>query len=216
MKKHNVCIFDLDGTLFDSMGIWTLIDIDFLAKRGISVPKDYTDVVSTLCLTEAAKYTIERFGLDEKIEDLVIEWKEMARHAYGHTVQMKPYAKEYLHELKRRGVKLGVATSLPRALSEAALINHNILSLFDAVCTTDDVSCGKTKPDLFLFAANKLGVLPEECIMYDDMPHAIKTAKSVGMTVYAVYDEFVKDSMEEIIKIADKVIYSFKEAPLPC
>ena len=105
-------IFDLDGTLFDSMGVWHQIDIDFLQKRGINPPADYAQACSSMSFHEVAAYTIKRFDLPDSIESLKQEWNDMAAYAYGHTVQMKPYAKEYLIMLRECGVKLAVATSL--------------------------------------------------------------------------------------------------------
>ena len=109
-------IFDLDGTLLDSMHIWEQIDIDFLIGRGLSVPPDYLESVSALSFPEAAAYTIERFNLPDSPENLLTEWNNMAIYAYGHTIPMKPYAKDYLDTLKKSKIKLGIATSLPEKL----------------------------------------------------------------------------------------------------
>lgn len=204
-------IFDLDGTLLDSMGIWEQIDVDFLAERGLDVPPDYIDAISSLTFPEAARYTIKRFNLSGSVEDLLSEWNSMAIHAYGNTVLMKPYAKEYLYSIKQKGAKLGIATSLPAELYEPALHNHGIIELFDCICSTDEVPNGKTSPDVFLLAAKKLGISPEECIVFEDIPEAIKSAKLAGMTVYGVYDEASKEHWRLIKEIADGIIYDFAE-----
>ena len=204
-------IFDLDGTLLDSMSVWEQIDVDFLTKRGLEIPPDYINAISSLTFKDAARYTIRRFALTESVEDLLSEWNSMAIHAYGNTVQMKPYAKEYLYSLKRKGAKLGIATSLPAVLYEPALRNHGIIELFDCICSTDEVTKSKTSPDVFLLAARKLGVDPEECIVFEDIPDAIKSAKLAGMTVYGVYDEASKEHWQFIQQIADGVIYDFSE-----
>lgn len=205
-------IFDLDGTLLDSMHVWEQIDVDFLSGRGIDVPPDYIDVICSKSFPEAAAYTIERFGLPDGVDDLLREWNRMAEHAYGHTVRLKPYAKEFLVTLKERGAKLGIATSLPEALYEPALKNNGIRGLFDVICSTDEVSHGKTRPDVFLFAARKLGVDPVDCVVFEDIPQAIESAKKAGMTVYGVYDESSSEHWEWIKKIADGVVYDFEEA----
>ena len=154
-------IFDLDGTLLDSMNIWEQIDIAFLSKRGIDVPPDYINEICSRSFPEAAKYTIERFNLPDSVDDLLYEWDDMAVHAYGSTVQLKPNALKYLVSLKNCGAKLAIATSLPAVLYKPVLKNHGIMDLFDVVCSTDEVNYGKTKPDVFLLTAKKLGVLPD-------------------------------------------------------
>lgn len=208
-------IFDMDGTLLDSLYVWKQIDIDFLKKRGFELPPDFAAKVSSMSYPEAAEYTICRFGLTCSVEELLREWHSMAVYAYGNTVQLKPHAREYLEKLKACGAKLAIATSLPAALYEPALRNHGIEDLFDAFCSTDEVSFGKTRPDVFLLAAEKLGVSPEDCIVFEDVVQAIQSAKSVGMTVYGVYDEASKDAWPDIKQIADGTLLDFGNAALP-
>ena len=208
-------IFDLDGTLLDSMNVWLDIDIEFLKKRGIAVPPDYQEAVSSMSFPEAAVYTIKRFSLPDTVESLMQEWNNMAAYAYGNTVQMKPFAKEYLLTLRDREVKLAVATSSTPELYEPALRNHGVYELFDVICNSQEAGCGKTQPDIFLLTAKKLGVPPENCIVFEDILAAVKSAKIAGMTVCGVYDESSKNDWEEIKKIADCFIFNFENAPLP-
>ena len=208
-------IFDLDGTLLDSMNVWEQIDVDFLLKRGLDVPEDYIKEICSRSFPEAAIYTIERFGLPDTVDGLLHEWHSMAAYAYGNTVPLKPNALKYLTTLKNRGAKLAVATSLPAVLYEPVLRNHGIMELFDVICCTDEVTHGKTRPDVFILTAQKLGVAPEMCVVFEDLLQAMQSAKQAGMTVYGVYDESSFDQWELIKKTADGVIYDFKDAPLP-
>ena len=208
-------IFDLDGTLLNSMGVWEQIDVDFLSKRGFDVPEDYINAICSRSFPEAARYTIERFNLPDSVADLLNEWNAMAAYAYGHTVPLKPNALGYLTTLKNRGAKLAIATSLPAALYEPALQNHGIMDLFDVICSTDEVAFGKTKPDVFILTAQKLGVPPEMCIVFEDIVQAMQSAKQAGMTVYDVFDQSSSEQWETIKKTADGVICDFKDAPLP-
>lgn len=145
-------IFDLDGTLLDSMGVWDQVDIDFLAKRGIEVPADYMGKVAAMQFRQIAEYTIARFGLPDTPEALMQEWDDMARVACSTVVEAKPHAVEYLSYLKRSGAKLAVATSLPPALREPAMKHVGIFDYFDQIVSVDDANdVGKDRPDVFLW-----------------------------------------------------------------
>lgn len=208
-------IFDLDGTLLDSMGVWTEIDVRFLSKRGILVPPDYQQSIMPMSPYESACYTIERFNLTDSPGDLLREWDDMAAYAYAHTVAIKPYAKEYLLALSTRGADMAVATSLTASLYEPALNNNGIGGLFRAVCSTAEVACGKTRPDVFLLAARRLGAAPADCIVFEDVLAAVRSAKSAGMTVYGIYDKTSDGDWGQIVAAADGAFMDFRGAPLP-
>ena len=177
-------IFDLDGTLLDSMGVWDQVDIDFLGKRGIEVPPDYMIKVSSMQFRQIAEYTIARFGLKDTPEGLMQEWDDMVRVAYSTTVEAKPGALDYLRDLKSAGVKMGVATSLPPQLREPALRHVGMLDMFDDIVSVDDANdVGKDQPDVYLLAAERLGAKPADCTVFEDLLVGIKSAKSVGMKV---------------------------------
>lgn len=154
-------IFDLDGTLLDSMGVWDQVDIDFLSKRGIDVPDDYMTKVAAMQFRQIAEYTIARFDLSDTPEELMDEWDHMARVMYSTVVEAKPYAREYLAQLKGSGAKLAVATSLPPMMREPAMKHVGIFDYFDEVVSVDDAGdVGKDRPDVYLLAASRLGVEP--------------------------------------------------------
>ncbi|KAA8826422.1 HAD family phosphatase [Bifidobacterium reuteri] len=207
-------IFDLDGTLLDSMGVWNQIDIDFLGRRGIAVPDDYMSTVASMQFRQIAEYTIARFALQETPEQVMAEWDEMAHAAYATQVMPKAGAIAYLNELKRSGVKLGVATTLLPKLREAALAHLGIAECFDAVVSVDDAGgVGKSKPDVYLLAARRLGAEPSDCIVFEDLLVGIRSAKSAGMRVWAMYDDSSSADWHEIERIADGAIHDFHEAP---
>lgn len=207
-------IFDLDGTLLDSMEVWHKVDVEFLQKRGITVPSDYADAILSKNFTEAAVYTIQRFNLSCSVESLMREWNDMAAFAYGNTVQLKPHAKEFLTALRERGKKLAVATSLSTELLELSLNNHGIYDMFDVICTTEEAGKGKSHPDVFLLTSKKLGVQASDCIVFEDILAAVKSAKSIGMTVCAVYDKSSHADWEQIKAAADYAIFDFGEFSL--
>ena len=207
-------IFDLDGTLLDSMGVWDQVDIDFLAKRGIEVPADYMGKVAAMQFRQIAEYTIARFGLPDTPEALMQEWDDMARVAYSTVVEAKPHAVEYLSYLRRSGAKLAVATSLPPALREPAMKHVGIFDYFDQIVSVDDANnVGKDRPDVFLLAAGRLGVVPEQCTVFEDLLVAMRSAKSVGMRVWAIHDDSSDGDWPDICGLADDVLFDFSEAP---
>jgi len=214
MKTYKAYIFDLDGTLLDSMGVWEQVDIDFFAKRGIAVPPDYMDAILSMTFLETAAYTIKRFNLSDSIDGLMREWNDMAVYAYGHTVRMKPYAKDYLMKLRESGAKLAIATSLSTELRDPVLRNNGIDTMFHAICDTNEAGYGKSYPDVFLLAAQKIDVPPCDCLVFEDILVAVKSAKSAGMSVCAVYDKTSANDWEEIKAAADYAIVDFHDAPL--
>lgn len=205
------CIFDLDGTLLDSTGVWARVDEAFLARRGIQMPEGYVEAVAQMSFPEAAEYTIRRFGLADSVEALMAEWNAMVVEAYAGEVPMKPHAKEYLLKLKARGVRLAVATSLPEALYGPALRAHGIEGLFEVVCSTDEVGRSKAWPDVYLLAAQRLGVAPGECVVFEDVLVGVRSAKAAGMGVWAVYDAGSDGEWEEMCRVADGGMRGFGE-----
>ncbi|MCB4916285.1 HAD family phosphatase [Bifidobacterium pseudocatenulatum] len=207
-------IFDLDGTLLDSMGVWDQVDIDFLSKRGIDVPDDYMTKVAAMQFRQIAEYTIARFSLTDTPEELMDEWDHMARVMYATVVEAKPYAREYLAQLKESGAKLAVATSLPPMLREPAMKHVGIFGYFDEVVSVDDAGgVGKDQPDVYLLAASCLGVEPGECTVFEDLLIGMRSAKSVGMKVWAMHDDSSDADWPAICGLADGVMFDFHDAP---
>ncbi len=211
MVGFKAAIFDLDGTLLDSMGVWEKVDYDFLAKRNLTAPEQYVKAVTAMSFTEAAQYTVDLFHLNEKIPDILGEWNDMVLYEYGHNITLKPHAREYLEYLKQQSIKIGTATSLPKLLYEPVLKNNGIYDLFDALTSTAEVSRGKEHPDIYRLAAKKLGVAPGDCIAFDDILEAITAIKAAGMKAYGVYDSYSAHQKEAIQTIADGYVLDFRE-----
>lgn len=213
--RFDAAIFDLDGTLLNSMDVWERINLAFLKKRNLTAPENYVAQICARSFEEAAQYTIDLFGLSESIQDIVREWNEMADYEYAHNVDLVPNALEYLLRLKSQGIKLAVATGLPERLYRPCLENIGVLKLFDALCSADEVMRGKEFPDLFVLAAKRLQTVPEKCIVFDDVLPAVKSARKANMMVCGVYDKYSARYRTEITKIANLYICSFTEAPMP-
>lgn len=211
MKDIKGAVFDLDGTLIDSMFVWQEIDEEFLGKRGIKVPDDYIDAITPMGFRETAEYTINRFGFIESPEEIMQEWYDMAYDAYAHRIQAKKGAKELLEQYKQSGVKMAIATASDLSLVVPALKNNGLYDYFENITTTKDVTRGKGFPDIYIHAASKLGVEPEECVVYEDILVGVKSSKNGGFYTVAIYDDRSKDDKNAIMNIADKYINDFTE-----
>ena len=211
MKEFKGAIFDLDGTLIDSMGVWETIDIKFLEKRYISLPKDYIEKINSMSFEEVAKYTIKRFNLNESVESLIKEWNDMAVYEYSHNIKLKPKVKEYLIKLKENNIKIGLATSSPKELYEPVLKNNKIYDYFDTFTSVEDVKRDKNYPDIYLCTAKKLGLKPNECIGFEDILIGVNTLKKADFNAVGVYDKYSHKDIDKIKAVCDKFIYSFEE-----
>ena len=202
-------IFDLDGTLVDSMWVWSQIDVDYLKMKGYSMPENLRNEISHLSFSQTAVYFKENFNLDDPIEKISEDWHSMAFDHYANNVKLKLGVKDFLNSLKSFNIKIALATSNSIPLLEACLKNNGIYDYFDSITTTDEVSNGKDCPDVYLLAANKLGINPSDCLVFEDILPAVQSAKAANMKVIAVEDNDCVDSKEDLIKYADKYIYSF-------
>ncbi|MBE6049206.1 MAG: HAD family phosphatase [Clostridium sp.] len=211
LNNIKAAIFDLDGTLIDSMWVWKQIDIDFLASKGHTVPKDLKEKISHLSFNEVAVYFKTAFNLDDSIEDILDMWNKMAINHYSNNVTLKPGVLEFLKFLKKNNIKIGLATSNNNLLLECALKSNDIYDYFDVITTTGETGKSKREPDVYLLCAQKLQVKPENCVVFEDILDAVKGAKLANMKVIAVNDESSEEDKNELINIADKYIYNFKE-----
>jgi len=220
MSKHfpfDGAIFDLDGTLLDSMYVWHRVDELFFEKRGMPVPEDYGRALAGKSYRESAEYTIQRFGLHESWEAIVQEWTEMAIEEYACRVKLKPCAAACLRAMKADGVKLAVATALPEYLYRPCLTNLGILDWFDALCSTDETGGrGKAEGEVFLLAAQRLGLEPERCAVFEDVYEGVCGAKHAGMRAYCVKDAASAHTHAQSAALADGMIDCFSHVMPRC
>lgn len=209
--KYKAIIFDLDGTLVDSMWIWEAVDIDFLEKRNMTFPGDLQGDIEGMSFTETAQYFKERFNLEESLEEIKAEWNALALGYYKNEIKLKPYVLELLEIFKSQGKVMGIGTSNSRVLAEAVVKSRGIDSYFETLITSCDVNFGKPSPDVFLKVAEVLGVQPEDCLVFEDTFAGVKAAKAAGMDCIAIYDEIASEFEADIIKAANQYIMSYDE-----
>lgn len=204
-------IFDLDGTLIDSMGVWEDIDIKFLKKHGIIPTADLRNKVKTLTVKESASLYKNIFSLPQSIENIIFEISKICENEYAYNVELKPGVLDYLEKLDKNGVKMCIATASSRINAKLALKRLNIIKFFEFIIGGEDIEIGKEDPMIFLECCKKFGAKPSEVVVFEDSLYAVKTAKKAGFKVVGVSDKAAQKDKKEIIRICDYYINNFKE-----
>ncbi|MDE6943894.1 MAG: HAD family phosphatase [Lachnospiraceae bacterium] len=204
-------IFDLDGSMVDSMWVWKSVDIEYLGRRGIAMPEDLQASIGGRSFTETAVYFKERFRLPDSLETIKADWNRMAWDKYTHEVPLKKGVRELLQYCRRQGIKMGIATSNSRELVENIVAVHHLERFFSCIVTGCDVAKGKPAPDIYLAAAKHLKVDPAHCLVFEDIVHGIQAGKTAGMKVCAVYDKYSEYQEEEKKMLADYYTREFTE-----
>lgn len=211
LEQKKAIIFDLDGTLMDSMWLWDDIDIEYLGRYGYTPPDDLQKEIEGMGFTETACYFKKRFDLPDTVEEIKREWNRMAYEKYAKEVPLKKGAKNFLRQINEQGLKIGIASSNSRELIMASLRSNGVADYFDCITTSCDVPKGKPAPDVYLRVSDTLGVTPNDCLVFEDVPNGILAGKNAGMEVCAVEDEYSIDQQGEIKKLADYFIRSYDE-----
>ncbi len=204
-------LFDMDGTLADSMWIWRAIDVEFLGRYGIELPERLQEDIEGMSFSETARYFRETFNLRETEEEIKAIWNEMAYEKYRDEVPLKPGARDFIYWLKDQGFRTAICTSNSRELIDVAVEARGLAQGIDYVVTACEVQAGKPAPDIYLRAAKELAVVSAACLVFEDIPAGILAGKRAGMSVCAVEDEYSAYCMEEKRRLSDFVIRDFTE-----
>lgn len=212
LRDIDAIIFDMDGTLIDSMWVWKDIDDWFYKEYQLSVPESFNEEMEGKSFTEVAELFLKTFPhLPYNLDTLKAKWTFLAFERYTKQVLLKDGVLEFLKEAYTEGYKLGIATSNGRELVDATLKALDIEKYFDSVHTSCEVKTGKPAPDIYLLVAEDLGVDAKKCLVFEDVPQGILAGKNAGMRVCAVEDEASKDQVELKKKLADYYINNFFE-----
>lgn len=196
-------IFDMDGTLLDSMPIWEHASERYLQNKGITVEENLAEILFSMSMRNGAAYVKRNYKLPEDIDVIVAGVNEIVSEFYRTEAFPKPGVPEFLELLAKKNVPMVVATSTDRHLAEAALKRNGFLSYFQKIFTCTEVGAGKIKPDIFLAAKEFLGTTVEETWVFEDALYAIETAKAAGFPVVGLYDDASVKQQEQIKKKAD-------------
>lgn len=201
-----VKVFDLDGTLLDSNGIWRSVDLKFGERMHLEITQEYLDFVSHATFPVSAAYTKQYFHLSLSEEEIMEIWYSMVDDAYAHQLPLKPGAHEYLQYCADKGDRMVMYTSSVPSLCHAALHRHKIDHYFSRIYFAQDIGLEKKFPDSFRILSNYLSTPASECVLFDDSPIACTAAHQAGWSVIGVYDDLFRDEQLILHENCDRVV----------
>ncbi len=209
MVNMKAAIFDLDGTILDSMPMWQQFDKRYLGSLGIEAEKDLDRKVFHLTAEQSAQYFIDTYQIDKTVPEILSEIGEMALVFYQNEVAEKEGMTAFLEQLKAKGVHMAVATASSYECAHAGLVKNQLLDYFETIVTVSDVGVGKDQPDVFEEAARRLGVPIEKSYVFEDALHATETAKKAGFKVIGVREPTNDYFEEELRNTCDFFLKSY-------
>ena len=206
-------VFDMDGTLVDSMVYWQRLGREYLTAQGVTEGMDEVlERIKAMTMAESSALFIEAFGLPGTPESVMAEMNAVMDEHYRSDIPLKPGAAEYLAALRKRGTKMCVATATPEPLARACLVRLGVLEDLEFLLSCDAVGAGKDRPDVFLEAARRLGAAPAETAVFEDAMFALQTAKNAGFYTVGVWDASGDKHWDAMTALADETVRDWKAA----
>ena len=203
-------IFDLDGTLLDSMEMWRSLDQDFLERNGYKYNPKVSQRMLSKSLEEAASILQEEYNMTMSVEEILEEWNMELYDQYNNKLQLRPGAREVIELLHAHKVPMCIATLTERWHVKPALERLQVADKMDFILTVSEVGKSKRNPDIYVMCAQRMGVHPGDTVVMEDSLHALETAKKAGFVVYGVVDEHTDDAAE-IRRLSDQTVTDFYE-----
>lgn len=211
IENIKLFLFDLDGTILDSLKIWNDIDLLFFKNHNLIMGEDYHIAISPLTLEETATYTKNTYKLDIDEEQIMKEWSDLAIKEYAENVNLKKGVKEFLDYLKNKNVHLAIATSCNEEMFKPCLERYGIVSYFEHFYTSQNLKINKSNTNFFKEILNEYKIEPDQILFFEDSLASMKCAKSLGFNVVAVMDKKWEKQKEEIIASSDDQIEDFSQ-----
>lgn len=204
-------IFDVDGTLLDSMQVWWDVVVDFFKKHGVELPYEEAKEYKEMTMKESIPTIKNRLNLDLSFEELSNTFMHMGLKQYETTVPLKKGADKYLKKLHNSGIKIAIATSGYEELCKTAFTRLGVWNYIDACAFSSEVGVNKSNPDVYLLAAKRIGIPPEECTVFEDITTGIGGAKNGGFSTCAIFDETNADETDALKQLSDHYITGWEE-----
>lgn len=205
-------IFDMDGTLTDSMHFWRDLGRDYLAQKGVCPDERLLWMVQTMTMAQTARHFMDCFGLTGPEWVIVDEMNAIMAEHYRRDVPLKPGVAAYLQRLEARGTRMCVATATAAPMARACLERLGVAGRFTAIFSCEDIGVSKERPDLYLLAARRLGGRPEETAVFEDALYAARTAKEAGFYTVGVYESSCAPGWQALCALADETITDWRNA----
>lgn len=211
IENIKLFLFDLDGTILDSLKIWNDIDLLFFKNHNLIMGEDYHIAIAPLTLEETATYTKNTYKLDIDEEQIMKEWSDLAIKEYAENVNLKKGVKEFLDYLKNKNVHLAIATSCNEEMFKPCLERYGIVSYFEHFYTSQNLKINKSNTNFFKEILNEYKIEPDQILFFEDSLASMKCAKSLGFNVVAVMDKKWEKQKEEIIASSNDQIEDFSQ-----
>ncbi|MDR0723285.1 MAG: HAD family phosphatase [Treponema sp.] len=213
IREYRGAIFDLDGTLLDSMHVWDHLCRDWLMREEKTPQAGLEKELAPMTLSQSVQYVIRCYGFELSPEEIICQWEGMVLGYYKTTIPLKKETAALVRELYDAGLRLAVLTSCFPGACEAALQRHGLRPFFSAVLYTDEASRDKRFPDIWKAAARRLGLEPADCVVFEDACHSLKGARAAGMAFAAVYDDTCREW--ELMKAEADWVFGSPETGTP-
>lgn len=206
------CIFDMDGTLVDSMPIWKSLGRDYLEARGRRPTQEQLAAMGPMTMLEGATFLMETFGVEGPPERIIDEMHAVMEGHYRADISLKPGVQEYLAGLKKRGARMCVATATAEPLARACLERLGVACCFDFILSCEAVGAGKTQPHVYLEAARRLGSAPADTAVFEDALYAARTAREAGFYTVGIPEAAYAQDWPALAALADETILDWRNA----
>ena len=200
-------IFDMDGTLVDSMMYWKQLSQEYLNQKGVvHIPDDILEKIKPMTMAESAALFIQEFGIEGTSESVAKEMNTLMDTHYFNDIPLKKGVKKYLKELKDTGKTMCVASATAVPLVESCLTRLGVIEYFSFLLSCETIGVGKNKPDIYYEAAIRMGTSPENIAVYEDAFYAAETAKQAGFYVIGVFDKNSSNDFDRLKEVSDEII----------
>lgn len=212
MNKKGIYVFDLDGTLVNSMPYFKRAMLSIADDEGIEYDDELIKILTPLGYVGGAKYYIETYGVDATVDELCEKVRVRLVHEYTYNIKLKDGVGEYLKKLTDEGARLFVLTASPHSVTDVCLTNNGVYDLFERVWSVEDFGLTKSDTRIFRKVAQAIGCEPEEVNYFDDSLIALENAKAAGYKTYGVYDAQTEDEVIRMREeLSDVLVMTFRE-----